>query len=275
MPDQMSIGEQLLYSTVKIQTIGPYGVGIGTGFIYDCLMDNNKSSYVVVTNKHVVRNAVRGRFQFHVSKNGIPSGQQMMFELENFESRWIMHPDAEVDLCIMSFPSVANGVPLFFRCLNGSLIYDDDKLKTLLAIEDVLLIGYPIGLGDDFNNMPIVRRGITASHPALNFQGKCWGVIDAACFPGSSGSPVLIVNEGSFLTKDAMNVGSSRIVFLGVLFGGPQFTEKGDIIIEDIPMVQKPQASINLSIHLGYYVKAKELLVLAKQIESEINVRDA
>lgn len=32
-------------------------------------------------------------------------------------------------------------------------------------MEDVVMIGYPIGLSDTYNHKPIIRRGITASHP--------------------------------------------------------------------------------------------------------------
>lgn len=52
------------------------------------------------------------------------------------------------------------------------------------------MVGYPDGIWDEFNNQPIVRRGITATHPKNDFNGKGEFLIDAVCFPGSSGSPV-------------------------------------------------------------------------------------
>ena len=89
----------------------------------------------------------------------------------------------------------------FYIPIEEDLIYDDEKLKNLSAVEDILMIGYPIGLYDMENNYPIFRKGITSSHPATNFDNKNIGLIDTACFPGSSGSPILIVNENGYSEK--------------------------------------------------------------------------
>ena len=40
--------------------------------------------------------------------------------------------------------------------------------------------------------MPILRRGTTATPIALNFEGRPEFLIDAAVYPGSSGSPVFV-----------------------------------------------------------------------------------
>jgi len=129
------------------------------------------------------------------------------------------------------------------------------------------MVGYPIGLWDDVNNFPVLRRGITASHPIVDFQGKSIGLADIASFPGSSGSPILVVNEGSFTSQSGISIGS-RLIFLGVLYAGPQFTANGDIKIVEIPTAQTPISRTNIPTHLGYYVKAKELITLKEHILS-------
>jgi len=58
------------------------------------------------------------------------------------------------------------------------------QLGELSAIEDIIMIGYPDGIWDSINNQPIIRRGITATQPKNNFNGKQEFLIDAACFPG-------------------------------------------------------------------------------------------
>ena len=45
-------------------------------------------------------------------------------------------------------------------------------LESLDAIEEIVMIGYPNGLWDSVNNMPIARRGITATPVYLNYEGK-------------------------------------------------------------------------------------------------------
>jgi hypothetical protein len=39
--------------------------------------------------------------------------------------------------------------------------------------------------------------------PALDDEGKPEFVIDAACFPGSSGSPIMVANGGPILIQPA------------------------------------------------------------------------
>lgn len=58
-----------------------------------------------------------------------------------------------------------------------------------------------IGLSDTRNNYPIFRKGYTSAHPAVDFNDDGIGLVDMACFPGSSGSPIFIFNEGSYRDK--------------------------------------------------------------------------
>ena len=76
-----------------------------------------------------------------------------------------------------------------------------------------------IGLADARNNYPIFRKGYTAAHPAVDFNEDGIGLVDMACFPGSSGSPIYILNEGSYRDKHGNSyLGSSRVMLLGVLW---------------------------------------------------------
>ncbi|MDF1929964.1 hypothetical protein PGH45_07675 [Legionella pneumophila] len=135
----------------------------------------------------------------------------------------------------------------------------------------VLMIGYPIGLWDEVNNFPIVRNGITASHPSLDFNGRSIGIIDMACFPGSSGSPVLICLQGFHDKVGNYHIGANKNILLGLLSSGPYLTQSGKIEIKEIPTTNMvPVASFNQMIHLGYYVKAKEILVLCEHIKSQV-----
>ncbi|HVA89443.1 MAG TPA: serine protease, partial [Chloroflexota bacterium] len=144
--------------------------------------------------------------------------------------------------------------------------------EQLAAMEDVVMVGYPIGLWDNLNNFPLLRRGISASHPAVDFCGKPEGVIDIGAFPGSSGSPVLILNEGTFATPNGYSIGS-RMILLGVLWGGPVRLADGTLEIVEIPTKQVPIARTSLPVHLGYYIKARELLVLKEHLFATFNVK--
>ena len=124
------------------------------------------------------------------------------------------------------------------------------------------MIGYPNGLWDSLNNMPIIRKGITATNYNLDYNGKKEFVIDAACFPGSSGSLVMLCNVGGYRDKQGnLNWGNSRVYLLGILYAGPQLTVTGDIRIINIPTVQqKAMAVSHVPNNLGYIIKAERIL---------------
>jgi hypothetical protein len=140
-----------------------------------------------------------------------------------------------------------------------SLIPTEEELAALTAIEDVIMIGYPNGLWDEKNNMPIVRRGITATHPNLDYNGSKEFMINAACFPGSSGSPVLLFNFGSYSTKSTEIVIGARIKLLGILYAGPQHTATGEIEIVNVPTQQKAIAFSRIPNNLGLVIKSSRL----------------
>lgn len=263
---QLTLSEELLYSTTRITSL--YNIGgssTGTGFFYDIEV-KDKFMPVIVTNKHVIEGADLIKVKFtEADTNGDPNNTRHFdWEINNISSLVILHPT--VDLCIIPIlPAIksaeAAGKTLFFRTIDNSLIPSQEVLeRQLTAIEEITMIGYPNGLWDSVNNLPIVRRGITATHPNLNYNGKAEIVIDAACFPGSSGSPVFIFNENGFSDRNGNTyVGGNRILLLGILYAGPQITTTGEIVVRDIPTDARPMAVTNLMMNLGYVIKSKKL----------------
>jgi hypothetical protein len=91
-----------------------------------------------------------------------------------------------------------------------------------------------------------------------DWQGRPEFMIDMACFGGSSGSPVYIMNEGGFSTSDGVAIGN-RFIFLGVLYAGPTLDVNGSINIVDVPTVATPVVSTTLMMNLGMVIKAEQL----------------
>jgi hypothetical protein len=272
-----------LFTTTRIVGERPDGTtSTGTGFFFKYTVDEQTFVPVLITNKHVVKGTNKGLFFIHESymdHEGQPQPSENSFGLriQNFENCWIDHPDEEIDLSAMPLASLhqqaqAVGKEPFYMFLDESSIPTQAQHEDLTAMEDLTMVGYPIGIWDDVNNLPILRRGITASHPATNFRGKSLGIVDIAAFPGSSGSPIFILNEGSsFLTPTHHRIGVTRLIFLGVIFAGPQHSVDGSIKVVDIPTKQVPIASTMIPAHLGYYIKSAEIIKLKEHLFSMMN----
>jgi hypothetical protein len=258
----LTVSEQLCYSTVRVEC----DTGTGTAFYFHFAVDATTYVPLLVTNKHVVEGAKTGRLLLHLSgPDRAPNGKHLGFEIGEFSKAWLPHPDPSVDLCALPMANILNeatkmGHSPFHIAFEVGTTITRDELKELSALEDIVMIGYPNGIWDSVNNMPVIRRGITATHPKLDYEGKPEFMIDAACFPGSSGSPVILYNMGSYVTRQGVQLGSSRVKLLGVLYAGPQHTATGELEVVTVPTQQKVVAFSRIPNNLGMVIKATRLL---------------
>jgi hypothetical protein len=63
----------------------------------------------------------------------------------------------------------------------------------------------------------VARRGVTATPLVVKYSGLPQFLIDASVFPGSSGSPVFIVNTGSYSDGSGNVILGNRVIFLGMI----------------------------------------------------------
>lgn len=261
MVQNLSLTEELAFTTVRIECDDAHGnTSTGTGFFYRLVDEGSQHIPVIITNKHVIAGSVRGRFIMTLDDgHGGPAyNSHQSFEFDSFEQRWIPHPKADIDLCVMLvapllLAAIEQGKPLFFKQVSPDIVVTRDELDEMNLLEEILMIGYPNGIWDRHNNMPIFRRGTTATHPNLNWNSKPEFLIDAACFPGSSGSPVFLFNHGSRTTKSTGTVpGSGRVKLLGVLCAGPHNTLTGEVKVGTKPTAAIPN-------NLGIVIKARML----------------
>jgi len=259
--------ELLIHSTVRIECETATGKGSGSGYFFAFLEKDNQHIPCIVTNKHVVAGAKRGVFHLTLQgHDGLPKlGEYVTFSFDNFESMWVGHPDPSIDLAIFLIGPILNsakeqGKALHIAPLGNAIIASKELLDSLPSMEEIIMIGYPNGIWDAKHNLPIIRRGITATHPRLSYNGKPEFLIDAACFPGSSGSPVFLANIGSYVSPEGALCTGSRIALLGTLYAGPQHTATGEVIVVEVPTDTRAMAISTIPNNLGLVIHASKLL---------------
>lgn len=271
----LTISERLSYSTIRIECSFNNGnIGTGTGFFFNFLENKETNVFVpvIITNKHVIHEAIKGKIIFtKANENNEPiDTEHVTVNFDNFGKLWTYHDEDNVDLCALPIAIILKQLDvtnqkIFYTPLIKQLIPNKEILDDTTALEEILMIGYPNGIWDTHNNKPILRRGITATHPKFDYCGRKEIMIDAACFPGSSGSPVFILNEGIFKTKNIPLSKGDRVIFLGVLYAGPQHNVHGQIEIVDVPTSQKPIAISRIPNNLGIIIKSERILELEKK----------
>ena len=127
---------------------------------------------------------------------------------------------------------------------DGSTIYLDDICLSDFAaediesrlrfVEDVLVVGYPRGQWDETRNLPLFRRGITASPAMLDYNGEAKFLIDCSIYPGSSGSPVFLYNFPAYVEDGKVNFGE-RCALLGAVSSVLAHNVEGTVEEVDIP----------------------------------------
>ena len=273
----VSTTQQMIFATLRIET----GDGSGTGVIVRHQWADDKRADFLVTNKHVVADTIEGRLTFNVTNttnggNEPALGKSQRVVIDGATWSWTWHPEDEVDVAALPlWPAVSRlrdtGSPAFFRAIPSDLVPDDEELD---AVEDVLFVGYPVGIFDQLNNLPIVRRGITATPPSVDFNGKPIFLIDGSVFPGSSGSPVFIYNNGAWSAPGQRVTIGSRFKFLGIVRGAYERGSEGSITYEMTPARMKRVIQTREAVDLGVVFKARTIIETIEQLLSDLGFLD-
>ncbi|WP_052209064.1 serine protease [Acinetobacter sp. YZS-X1-1] len=220
------LADKLYYSTFKIN--GNNSTGTGFFYIYNF---GGLAKIFLVTNRHVVEPNQNGSIDFHSSESSFPNKKlklgskvTLSFDQTKWKGMWKFHSDPNVDIAILDFTEVEadidkQGLHVYYKAMDSQLLVSADDYPDISSIQQVVYVGYPNGLIDNQNLLPIARSGYTASPIKFDFDGKKEFLIDSFVYPGSSGSPVCILNEGTpFIDRNnTVHMDKTRFIFLGVL----------------------------------------------------------
>ena len=249
---------------IETRTSEKTKVGTGSFLRYEWEGGTKKTDFLV-TNRHVIRDGLTSRFRLKRLENGHPSPNQIdTYEVNGGERDWFCHPDKDVDVAILYMgryfsETRKQGFEPYYAAIDKSIIPPTEVVEELQSVEEVTFVGFPTGLYDKTNFIPIVRKGVTASPAAVDYDGKSVFLIDASIFPGSSGSPVFIMNAGAYLTRKGINVGT-RTLFLGIVSQSWVWKPGFQPEPADAPSVADKQDQNKDYIDLGTVVKTRAIL---------------
>ena len=272
---EMALSTQLMYSVMYVEMLdGTHKpIGSATGFLFGFYGEGNSLIPCLVTNRHVLTQCAFVKIPVILQNDdGTPDiGNAVPVEISTSGS--INHPKPDVDLSILPIAPVINwftqnGKFPFYKIFSIDTIPSEEEWQRFSAIENVVMAGFPRGFRDEKNNQPIIRSGITATNPSLDFNGKPVFLVDMPCFEGCSGSPVLICDEGLILNKRDHSIGvGNSVKLLGVQFAIPS----DDVVGKFAPV--KTGATIvpvvPLYMSLGYIIKSTELLAFESILRAE------
>ena len=113
------ISTQLLYTTVPIYAKNNNGsFSSGTGFIFSVMEQNDTSIPLLITNYHVLENAVAGFVELHIAEKGLPSEKSIRIQFN--ESIINGNKLGNLDLIAIPLASTLNelkqkGINIFYR----------------------------------------------------------------------------------------------------------------------------------------------------------------
>ncbi len=279
MGSGMHFTEWLINTTVRIQSVRTdKTISTGTGFYFGFFKDNSKSQVtkVLITNKHVIRDSKKMKLYFKgYDKTGLPN-YNAKFEIteKNPQAMFVNHPDPEVDLCAIPasyfhYNIVSKGhMPYIRSYFTEDNLLTQQDFESISFIEEILMIGYPNGLWDEAHNLPIVRKGITATGMFMPFNNKDEFLVDVAAFPGSSGSPIIWIKDIN--SKETGVSYPSFLKLVGTLYAGPTHSTIGEIKSNNQGRKNNnpniAQVKIKIPNNLGIAIQARRIMELQELV---------
>jgi len=270
---KIDLSDLLVNTTIKIISQEEQKVGTskksfysaGTGFFFNFRINDTITVPAIVTNRHVVRNSKDGYLVFSLADTGNFRiyGKVQQVTVKDLKSKCIYHPDTTVDLAIIPINPILEdyrkkGIDLLYVPFEEALIPNDSIKRTLTSIENIYMIGYPFGTKDEYNNLPIIRRGITATPLNLNYDGRKEFLADIPVYFGSSGSPIILYESGKY----GLMQSSPKVLLLGINYATYLKNYEGKLLpkLSFDSLNDSLKAEVSIPYNLGLIIKSERLL---------------
>jgi hypothetical protein len=185
----------LAFSVAQLECFrGNELIARATGFFYAADGD-----IYLVTNRHVVRDEKtkyypdKLKLRLHTDASDIRKNGVYVAALYDRAGRpcWLEHPVYGARVDVVALPLSASRLRSEFVVTPFGAESHIPEDVAIQVGEDVVVMGYPLGLHDVEYNLPLVGRGTLASFYPIPFEGHPYFLIECRLHAGCSGSPVL------------------------------------------------------------------------------------
>ena len=185
--------ESIVLTVAQIKTYVVSSVAmVGSGFFY-----NNCGITYYITNRHMVVPDDSDHpdcisLTVHTDANNLRLTKEVFVDLYDAGGRpvWKEHPALTNTVDVVAIPLTRDDL---HNCVITPLSQKNhvpDDLVLNLG-QDLMVLGFPKGLSDQRNNLPIARNASLASAYPVHFEDNPFVLVDARLHEGTSGSPVL------------------------------------------------------------------------------------
>lgn len=210
--------EPIVLAVAQVKAyVGTDVATVGSGFFYTA----GGTTYYI-TNRHLVIQEVAGyrpsriSLAVHTDALNVRSNKEVFVDLYDASG----HPAWREHSTLTSAVDVV-AIPLTPDHLHGCVIVPLSRKNhvpddvVLNMGQDLMVLGFPKGLGDQLHNLPIARNASLASAYPVPFNGKPLVLVDARLHAGTSGSPVLTKSMNlAQLTDGSMALSAGSAVYL-------------------------------------------------------------
>jgi hypothetical protein len=196
MPVDLSM--DMIKATVQLEQ--PLGDGtrtVGTGFLLTSPGPDGKPRTILVTAGHVLQKMTQGEARIGYRFQSADGGwrydpQPLTIRTGKGAPKWTQHPNRDVAALEIKAPAefAKAAIPLAW------LARDETFNSVALAPGDEMLaLGFPLGLSANTAGFPILRAGRVASYPLAPSAEFPTFLLDFSVFPGNSGGPVYVAHK--------------------------------------------------------------------------------
>jgi len=188
--------DKLLLSTVRLRTRSSNNEIVdASAFIFVYKMGENDFPFLVTACSAVQRAAIGSLSFFQQIEGQFALGKPHVLDIENFSKLWYSQDEAVHNIAITPFLPFtthlnSKGIDIVTQGITDLHLPSNKDYFELAFNTPLYYAGYPRGLWDHQNNLPIVRRAEIASLPMVNYQGHAQLLVNTPVLPGSEGSPV-------------------------------------------------------------------------------------